>query len=282
MDGPTLIFGPGWMGTQFAQRIESAHLLQTDIADEAAVREVLDQHAPQRVVNCAGRTGRPNVDALEAEPARTYRSNVVGAIVLASACLERGIHFTHLGSGCIYAGDNGGAGFSEEDPSNFAGSLYARTKAQAEAALRDLDALQLRIRLPLSSTPGPRNLLTKLLAFEEVVHVANSVTVLDDFWHPALALIEAGRTGVWNLVNEGVEYHDDLLALYRDRLDPTHAFRVITAQALAARLKAGRSNCLLDTQKLRAAGLAMPTVADTLPRLVDAYGLHLRAAGPSS
>lgn len=278
MDGLTLVFGPGWMGTQFAQRIENARLLQTDIADEAALREVLDKQAPTRVVNCAGRTGRPNVDSLEAEPVRTYRSNVVGAIHLASACWKRGIHFTHLGSGCIYAGDNGGAGFSEEDPPNFQGSLYARTKAQAEAALRDLGALQLRIRLPLSSTPGARNLLTKLLAFEDVVRVANSVTVLDDFWRPALALIQAGRTGVWNLVNEGVEYHDELLALYRDRLDPTHSFRVISTETLASRLTAGRSNCLLNTEKLRAEGLALPDVADALPRIVDAYGLHLRAA----
>lgn len=271
----TLVFGAGWMGHAFAERLPGAVLTATDIADEEAVAGELERVAPNHVLNCAGRTGRPNVDALEADPEGTYRSNVTGPIALASACRKRGIHFTHLGSGCIYSGDNGGAGFGEEDPANFHGSVYARSKAIAESALRDLDALQLRIRLPISSRPAPRNLLTKLLGFETVVSVPNSITVLDDLWGPARALIERRETGVWNMVNDGVERHDELLALYKERVDPGHTFGVESLDTLVSRLAAGRSNCVLSTAKLHAAGLALPPLTQSLPDLVDAYGANV-------
>ena len=266
----TLVFGRGWMGTSWAARSEGAYLSDVDIADEAAVAAELDRRRPVHVVNAAGRTGTPNVDALEGHPGAVYRSNVVGPLVLAAACRERGIHLTHLGSGCVYQGDNHGRGYAEEDPPNFHGSLYARSKATAEAALRDFDVLQLRIRMPLSAEPHPRNLLTKLLGYPRIVSVPNSVTVLEDAWPVAEALVAQRATGTWNLVNDGVERHDELLDLYRESVDPGHAYQVVDMAELG--LKAPRSNCVLATGKLREAGLALPPLAESLPRLVRAYG----------
>ncbi len=276
MDGTVLVFGAGWLGTWWAERL-GATLSHTDIADAEAVAGELDRVEPRYVINAAGATGSPNVDALEGHPERVYRSNVAGPIVLASACRARGIHMTHLGSGCIYTGDNGGAGFGEEDAPNFAGSLYARSKAVCEAALRDFEVLQLRVRLPMSSVPGPRNLITKLLAFERVVSIPNSVTVLDDFWTPAEALIERGATGVWNMVNDGAERHDELLAIWRDEIDAEHAFEVMSEAELESALVAKRSNCILSTAKLSDAGLAMPPIAETLPRILRTYAEHAAA-----
>jgi 3,5-epimerase/4-reductase len=219
------------------------------------------------------------VDSLEADPDGTRRSNVTGPVVLAEACRARGLHLTHFGTGCLYVGDNGGRGFSEEDPPTFSGSLYARTKAEAERALRAFGALQLRLRLPTSSVPHPRNLLTKLLGFRQVVSVPNSITVLDDAWPAILALIERGATGVWNVVNEGAERHDELLALWRDLADPTLEIRVMSPDELRARLVAPRSDCLLSTEKLRAAGLGLPHLQHSLPRVVRAYAEALESSG---
>ena len=273
MDGKTLVYGAGWLGTQWAKRL-GAKLTKTDIADGDALLSELKAEEPVRVINAAGATGSPNVDALEGHPGMTFRSNVVGPIVLASVCRDLGIHMTHLGSGCVYSGDNGGKGFAEDDAPNFHGSLYSRSKILGESALRDFDVLQLRVRLPLSSVPGPRNLLTKLLAFERVASVPNSVTILDDFWAPAEALIARGEVGVWNMVNDGAETHDALLGLWREHVDPDHAFEVITPEVLQGDLVAKRSNCLLDTSKLHAAGLAMPHLDESLPRLVKAYAAN--------
>jgi dTDP-4-dehydrorhamnose reductase len=266
-----LVFGAGWIGTQLAERIPDAALSTVDVADEAAVAREMARVRPDRVVNAAGKTGKPNVDACEADPAGTERSNVRGPVVLAEACRRAGAHLTHLSSGCIYQGDRGGEGWREEDPPNFDGSLYARTKARAEALLRPFGALQLRLRMPVSSTPHPRNLLTKLLGFPAVVSVPNSITVLDDAWPTILALVERRATGVWNVVNEGVERHDELLALYRDRVDPSVRVVVVPAETLRARLRVPRSDCVLSTAKLRAAGLALPPLAESLPRIVDRY-----------
>lgn len=271
MDGTTLIFGAGWIGAQMAEQIDGSVLSTADIADAPAVEAEIATHQPARIVNAAGKTGRPNVDSLERDPAGTYRSNVVGPLVLAGACVAHGLHMTHLGSGCVYSGDNDGRGFGEDDAPNYDGSVYSRTKALSEAALRDLGVLQLRLRLPIASRPHPRNLLTKLLAFTEVVSVPNSVTVLDDFWGPATALIERGETGVWNMVNPGLERHDQVLECWRARVDTAHDFAVIDEAALAERLTAARSNCVLDTTKLDAAGLGMPSFATSLPKIVDAY-----------
>ncbi len=271
-----LIFGRGWMGHQLADRTPQSKLVATDIADETAVASVLDAYRPNRVINCAGKAGRPTVDSCEDDPDATYRSNVVGPIVLASACRQRDIHFTHLGSGCVYEGDNGGQGYAESDPPNFFGSLYSRTKILSEAALRDVGALQLRIRMPISSTPHPRNLLTKLLGYRHIVSVPNSVTILDDFWDVATELMTRRETGVWNVVSDGVELHETLLTLYRETVNPEHRFELVSEHTLSERLRARRSNCVLSTAKLRAAGLAMPSVDERLPQIVRAYGKHVQ------
>jgi dTDP-4-dehydrorhamnose reductase len=269
----TLVFGAGWVGTTLRDVLPGVVLSTVDVADPAAVEREIVRVRPDRVVNAAGKTGRPNVDSLEADPEGTRRSNVTGPVVLATACRRRDLHFTHFGTGCVYVGDNGGRGFSEEDPPTFTGSLYARTKIEAERALRPLGALQLRLRLPTSSVPHPRNLLTKLLGFRQVVSVPNSITVLDDAWGAITALIERGETGVWNVVNEGVERHDEFLGLWRRLVDPTLAVDVVPVETLRARLVAPRSDCILSTEKLRAAGLGLPPLPESLPRVVRRYAL---------
>ena len=103
-----------------------------------------------------------------------------------------------------------------------------------------------------------------------MVRAENSITVLEDAWPVAEALVAQRATGVWNLVNDGVERHDELLDLYRSRVDPDHRWRMVDEAELG--LKAGRSNCVLSTRKLHAAGLALPPLGESLPRLVEAYG----------
>jgi dTDP-4-dehydrorhamnose reductase len=72
-----------------------------------AVGVALDQYEPAVVLNCAGATGRPNVDWCEANKTATFRSNTIGPMVLAEACQGRQIHFVHMGSGCVFYGPSG-------------------------------------------------------------------------------------------------------------------------------------------------------------------------------
>jgi len=134
-----LVFGAqGYFGQQFLERFPGSVGSTVDIANMADVARELDTHQPDVVINAAGKTGRPNIDWCEDHKLETIHSNVTGPLVLLKECGNRGIYWVHLGSGCIYSGDNGGRGFTEEDPPNFAGSFYSRTKAWIDRMLSEL------------------------------------------------------------------------------------------------------------------------------------------------
>src|SRR5580658_5212800 len=102
----TLIFGAGFLGTRLAAGIPGAILSRVDITDREAVKSELLASSARAVVNCAGKTGTPNVDWCESHPLETQRSNVVGPLLLAEACADAGVYLLHLGSGCIFYGDS--------------------------------------------------------------------------------------------------------------------------------------------------------------------------------
>lgn len=70
--------------------------------DQAGVHALLDTARPTHVINCAGKTGRPNVDWCEDHKLEVIRSNVIGTLILADACEVRGIHCTVMATGCEY------------------------------------------------------------------------------------------------------------------------------------------------------------------------------------
>ncbi|MFA5843052.1 MAG: sugar nucleotide-binding protein [Candidatus Gracilibacteria bacterium] len=258
-----LIYGKGFLGNHFLNFFnaqgETSLFGNANIGDIDAVRKDLAQETPDVVLNCAGKTGRPNVDWCEDHKQETLYSNVTGPLVLLQACLEKNIYFAHLGSGCIYDGDNNGKGFSEEDKPNFDGSYYSRTKTASDQALKEFPVLQLRIRMPIDSAPGPRNFITKILQYEKVVSVANSMTVIDDLLPTAYELIKRHRTGIYNMTNPGLIDHATILDLYKEIVDPNFKYTVIPLEELYSKnyATAKRSNCMLNTDKLAKEGLAM-------------------------
>src|SRR5271154_3671518 len=57
---------------------------------------------PDVVINCIGKTGRPNVDRCESHQAETYQSNVVIPLMIAEWCENHDVQLINIGSGCIY------------------------------------------------------------------------------------------------------------------------------------------------------------------------------------
>jgi dTDP-4-dehydrorhamnose reductase len=256
-----LIFGAkGSLGQQFLSLYPGAAAPDVDIADPVAVAKALDSVKPDVVINAAGKTGRPNVDWCEDHKMETLHSNVTGPLVLLEECSKRGIYWVHLSSGCVYDGDNGGKGFSEDDPPNFFGSFYSRTKAWSEMALREFPLLILRLRMPFDGTTAPRNLITKLRGYARVLDVENSLTYLPDFLRAAGELIARRRMGTYNVVNEGAISPYRIMELYREMVDPSHTFERLTLRGLPEVTKTGRSNCILSTKKLMGEGIAMRPV----------------------
>lgn len=271
----TLIFGGyGWLANRLKERWPDAIQSEADITDWKSISQDLRRRRPTVVVNCAGKTGRPNVDWCENHPVETMLSNVAGPMILAAECLDRGIFFAHVGSGCIYEGTEKKP-FRETDMPNFSGSLYSRSKAVGERALKEFPVLQARIRMPFDGRPHPRNLITKLLGYKKIISVPNSLTCVDDFVMVFQELIEQRQTGIWNIVNPGAVTHSRVLELYSEIVAPSHRFEVMGLEELEKRVKAGRSNCVLSIRKLEDAGISVRPIEDALRAALGQYRENL-------
>ncbi len=276
----TLITGAGFLGKRFALALPDAELAHVDIADRAAVAELLDRARPAAVVNCAGKTGRPNVDWCETHQPETYRSNVVGALVLAEECQRRGVYLLHMGSGCIFYGPSPAPGGWREDDAANPSAFYSRTKYAADLVLSRLPGVGVaRLRMPIDDHPDPRNLITKLAAYKEVVDVENSVTVVSDLIAVTAALVAKRGEGVFHVTNSGTMRHADLLALYRELVDPSHRSTLIGEPELVRRGLAAkaRSNCVLASSRLGELGIEVRPVAVALREAMTSYARAVKA-----
>lgn len=278
-----LIFGNGYLGNRLLKAWPEAAMSMAMIDDKAAVLKALDEHKPDAVVNCAGATGVPNVDWCESHQAETFRSNAIGPMVLADACAEKGVYLLHLGSGCIFYGPSPDpAGWRETDFAN-PSAFYSRTKYAADLVLSKMPNVGIaRLRMPIDSTPGPRNLINKLAQYKQIVDVENSVTVVDDLVSVLHQLIMKKGVGIFHVVNPSTMRHRDLLALYRELVDPNHACEWIKPEELVTRGLAvkARSNCILQSKRLAELGIQMRPIDVALRDTMEKYAAAVKAQAP--
>jgi dTDP-4-dehydrorhamnose reductase len=104
-----------------------------DIADAGAVDAALDRARPRLVVNLAAYTA---VDKAEDEPGAAFAVNRDGVANLARACRQLGIAMIHLSTDYVFDGAKAGA-WREDDPVSPL-SVYGCSKAEGEAALREV------------------------------------------------------------------------------------------------------------------------------------------------
>jgi dTDP-4-dehydrorhamnose reductase len=265
-----ILGGKGFIGSELKNVFPDAIASDIDIADPIAVRNAFDEFKPDCIINAAGKTGKPNVDWCEDHKIETLRSNVTGPLVLLDECMKRDIYFVHIGSGCIYDGDGGGEGFTEEDAPNFTGSFYSLTKSISDQLLKPFPVLQLRLRMPLDIKSSPRNLLTKLVKYQKVLDAENSITYMPDFYATLKTLIEKRATGIFNIVNPGTTSPYRIMQRYTSIVDPSHTCERITANDLSQIVKAGRSNCILSTKKLESVGIKLRPVDQVIDEALHA------------
>jgi 3,5-epimerase/4-reductase len=279
MKAKALIFGRGFLGERLARALPGSTLHPADIADETAVRAAIADHRPDAVLNAAGKTGKPNVDWCESHQLETSRSNVEGPLVLARACEAAGVYLLHFGSGCIFYGSSPSPGGWREDDFANPTSFYSRTKYAADLVLSRLPNVAIaRLRMPIDDAPGPRNLITKLAGYKQVIDVENSVTVVDDLVQVVAALLERRATGVFHVTNPGAMRHRDLLALYREIVDPSHRVELIGEDELLQRglVQKSRSNCILASENLAQLGITMRPVDVALRTTMERYAERVR------
>ncbi|TGO61465.1 hypothetical protein BCON_0027g00530 [Botryotinia convoluta] len=251
--------GEGWVAGHLKTLLESqgkeVYTTTVRMQNRESVIAEIEKIKPTHVLNCAGCTGRPNVDWCEDNKEETIRSNVIGTLNLTDVCYLKGIHITVFATGCIYTYNDehpiGGPGFLETDPANFAGSFYSETKAHVEEVMKTYNnTLILRLRMPVSDDLHPRNFVTKIAKYDRVVDIPNSNTILHDLLPASILMAEHKDTGIYNFTNPGAISHNEVLALFKKYVRPDFTWKNFTLEEQSKVIKAGRSNCKLDTTKL--------------------------------
>lgn len=233
-----LVVGRGWTGKKvFNELVKRGHIV-TYCSHEDALEEAADG-GYQWVVNCAGMTGSPNVDACELQREETAEANAIFPALLLDACNRGWTKLAHFSSGCIYQGE---ITHVNEDP-NYFGSIYSVTKGVSDLYLKDR-ALVFRIRMPFTGLNEKKNYLTKVMNYAKTGKLIdsgqNSLTDLDEAVRVACDLIEKGETGPVNLVNEGSVNMHELVELMG--LENVQWF---TEEEFKAATLAARSTCTI-------------------------------------
>jgi len=233
-----LIIGRGWVGKKmFAELHKRGH--STDITSHEYEGLVDEFRNYDWIVNCAGMTGYPNVDACEKQKYETIKANAHYPVSLYKETVKAGVKFAHFSSGCVYQGSIKDV-YAEP---NYFGSVYSISKAVSDSYLSRENCLMFRVRMPFTDSHEPKNLLSKLTNYAKsgklIEGGPNSITDLDEAVTIASNLIEENKLGVYNLVNEGsVTTHQlaDMLDLFPEWYTPEE-FKSVTS--------ASRSNCTI-------------------------------------
>lgn len=276
-----LVGSSGYVGGEFTSQCRArGYRLTTigrgncDLYSVDALAATLRDAAPDAVINCAGYTGKPNVDACETDKTSCLAGNAVLPGVIAEACQRLQLPWGHVSSGCIFTGSQSdGSGFTELDPPNFSFrqnncSWYSGTKALGEEILADAERCYLwRLRIPFSHLDSPRNYLSKLMRYDTLLEAENSLSNLTEFVAAALDCFEKNvEFGTYNLTNPGSVRTSQVVELIREAGLSDKSFRFFDSEAdfMTRAAKTPRSNCVLDSSKAVRAGLQLTPITDSL------------------
>ena len=247
---------------------------QVDYTRVDSLIDYLREIKPQFLINCAGYTGKPNVDACEFDKANCLAGNAALPGIIRIACEDLKIPWGHVSSGCIFAGRRSdGRGFIEEDPPNFSFrqnncSFYSGTKALGEEVLAGAENLYVwRLRIPFSHIDSPRNYLSKVMTYSRLLDAENSLSNLPEFVSAAIDCFE--RTvpyGIYNLTNPGSVTTRDVVNSIVQSGVCEKQFRFFKDQLefMSKAVNAPRSNCVLDSSKAIRAGLSLSPVTTSI------------------
>ena len=249
---------------------------ELDYTNVDVLRTALLRDKPQFVINAAGYTGKPNVDACELHRHECLFGNGVLPGILAEACTAAQVPWGHVSSGCIYTGSRAdGRGFTETDTPNFTFrtdncSFYSGTKALGEEVLAGKpDVYIWRLRIPFDNIDNPRNYLTKLLRYNRLLEATNSISQLEEFCAATFACWEKRVPfGIYNVTNPGQVTTREVVDLIKQSGVSNKDFSFFNDEGefMQIAAKTPRSNCTMDSSKLASVGIQMTEVREAVSR----------------
>src|SRR5438876_12140791 len=302
-----LLGATGYIGQAFSQALRqraqpftALSRKEVDYTQYDVLLRFLREVKPDFLINAAGYTGKPNVDACEQARADTLAGNTLFPQTVAHACLVSGMPWGHVSSGCIYSGakvagdgttriekdlskpelkslatTHPGAvhGYTETDEPNFTFrhppcSFYSGTKALAEEAIAGIAQSYIwRLRIPFDELDNPRNYLSKIQRYSKVYDNVNSISHRGDFVRACLELWDRRAPfGTYNVTNPGFVTTRQVAELIEKKLNLGRRleFWKDDAEFYSVAAKTPRSNCVLDASKLLSTGVKMRPVTEAL------------------
>ena len=255
---------------------------ELDYGDTAALTALLRETGATFLLNAAGYTGKPNVDACESDKSACLAGNAVLPGNIRAACEAAAVPWGHVSSGCIYSGERPGGGWREEDAPNFSFranhcSFYSGTKALGEEVLAGADNLYIwRLRIPFSEVDSPRNYLSKMMRYARLLDAANSLSQLDEFCRATFECwTRRVPFGTYNVTNPGQVTTREVVDLILESgvagAGKEFSFFDDEGEFMAKAAKTPRSNCVLDTTKLEATGIQMTEVHAALAQALRGW-----------
>lgn len=288
-----LVYGSnGWIGTQFIdilkkQKIDYVRGLAR-VDNKNDLIEEIELVNPTNVISFIGRThGKigdkiyTTIDYLEQEGKllENVRDNLYSPLLLCEICKRKDIHYAYLGTGCIFKFDKEHPfgqerhGFTEESLPNFFGSSYSIVKGFTDQLMHlyEDNVLNLRIRMPITGEKNPRNFITKIVNYDQICSVPNSMTVLPELLVYVLDMLKNKTTGTINLTNPGLISHNEILDMYKEIVDPSFTWKNFSQEEQRKILAADRSNNYLDTTKLELLYPNVSNIKDAIKRCLIEY-----------
>jgi len=263
-----LVYGAnGWIGSMYTEYLKKNGINfikgKERIDNTESVVIEISIHKPTHVVSLTGRThgtiGNEKINTIDyleypGKMTENIKDNLYGPINLALICKRKGIHYTYLGTGCIFNSKGLNTetpeSFDENSFPNYFGSGYSVVKGYTDRLMHNLDCLNLRIRMPISSKSNDRNFINKITGYSKICSIPNSMTVLDDFFPIFTDMILKKKIGTYNCTNPGTISHNEILEMYRETVNPNFKWENFTLEEQSKILKSDRSNNYLNTLKL--------------------------------
>ena len=258
-----ILGGSGYVGKAFLKTLNLKNLPYKSLSrsevnyyDKTRLREYIKSFDSKiTIINCAGFVGKPNVDACENNKEECLEANSILPFLLSSLCREENYNFCHISSGCIYNGYK--KTFCEEDEPNFNfnnGSFYSGSKSFGEKLVlkSNPESHIFRLRMPFNGENCERNYLTKLLSYDKLISMQNSLSHLGDFVEHCIELIEEqAPKGIYNITNKGSIDARSITCMMKKHLKIKKEFKFFSnLDYFMQEITAPRSNCVLDTSKV--------------------------------
>jgi dTDP-4-dehydrorhamnose reductase len=279
-----LFFGSrGWIGKQFGDYLNNNGItyISTDVRadDEKAVEAEIKLYSPTHIISFIGRTHGEEyntIDYLELPGKLTdnIRDNLYSPLILSILCEKYNIHYTYLGTGCIFSSDDPTKTYIDDDEKpNFFGSSYSIVKGFTDRLqhMYSNNTLNLRIRMPIVNFEHHRNFLTKIFKYKKICSMPNSMTVLEDMFPVIMDMIIKNTTGTFNLVNKGLIEHNDILEMYKEHVDTSFTWENFSIEEQDATLLSKRSNIQLSTDKLYELYPNIPDIKTSVEKCITQY-----------